>query len=194
YEKELECEKNYVNVMALELKMLGRVFQRAHQFDVIHNHMGFQPLPLAALADAPMVTTMHNGLQPPATRELFDEYAHLPCISISDYQRTLWPELNYAATIYHGIEPRKFIPRLDRDENAYLAFLGRFSKEKGPHHAIAIARALGRKLIMAGKIDRIERPFFEAVVAPQIDGEQICYIGEVDHEQKVHLLRNAAAT
>ena len=47
---------------------------------------------------------------------------------------------------------------------------------------------------MAGKIKAIDSEFFEQEVAPHIDGEQIQYLGEINHAEKVELLGNAAIT
>jgi len=193
-ESQIQQDKTHCTVMAYELKMLQDIFQRAGEFDIIHNHLGFQALPFADFVDTPVVTTLHNALSPEPVRKLFFRNAHLPYISISDYQQKLWPELNYAATIYHGIDLDRFEPCYEHRGKDYLAFLGRLSPEKGPHHAIHIAKELGMKLVLAGKIDRVDRQFYDSELAHLVDGEQIVYVGEVGHEQKVELLRNAAAT
>jgi glycosyltransferase involved in cell wall biosynthesis len=195
-EEEFKCEKTHSSVMAYELGMVGDIMNRARagEFDIIHNHMGFQMLPFASFLDIPMVTTLHNALNLDAVRELHERYSDSSLISISDYQQTLWPNLNYASTVYHGINLKKFNPSLDAEGKEYLAFLGRLSPEKGPHHAIRIAKELGMKLIMAGKIDHVDRIFYDREIAQHVDGEQIQYIGEVDHVGKEELLRNAAAT
>lgn len=195
WDREPHREKNFANVFATELRMLGQIFAQADRFDVIHNHLGGTALPFSSLVDTPVVTTLHNPLEPDQVRELYNDYSHLPYISISDYQRTLWPELNYAATIYHGIDVDLFTPRFEVDSSrGYLAFLGRMCPHKGAHLAIEIAHAVGRPLILAGKIDEADREYFETSLQPQIDDERIRYIGEVNHEQKVDLLRNAIAT
>jgi glycosyltransferase involved in cell wall biosynthesis len=193
-EEKTKLDKTHATVMAYEMKMLQKIFQRADEFDVIHNHLGYQMLPFANFTNTPVVTTLHNALDPEPVRDLFFKNAHLPYISISDYQQQLWPELNYAATIYHGIDLSRFTPCYKTQGKDYLAFLGRLSPEKGPHHAIRIAKALNKKLVLAGKIDRVDQVFYERELAHLIDGEQIRYIGELDHAQKVELLRNAAAT
>lgn len=193
-EEKLKQDKTHCTVMAYELKMLQDVFQRADEFDVIHNHVGFQMLAFADFVNTPVVTTLHNALNPEPVRRLFYRNAHLPYISISDYQRQLWPELNYAATIHHGIDLRKFNPCYEHDGKDYLAFLGRLSPEKGPHHAIRIAKELNMKLILAGKVDRVDQVFYDQELAHHVDGEQIIYIGELNHPQKVALLRHAVAT
>lgn len=65
-------------------------------------------------------------------------FAEAPFISISDNQRMPLPELNRIDTIHHGLPERLLIPNLQAGR--YLAFLGRFTPEKGPHVAIRLAR------------------------------------------------------
>jgi len=190
---QINSDKTHCTVMSYELSMLQTVSDMAHEFDVIHNHVGYQALPFAHFIDTPMVTTLHNALEPLPVKELFYRNAHLPYISISDYQQHLWPELNYGSTIYHGINLSRFKPSFERTGKDYLAFLGRLSPEKGPDHAIHIAKELGMPLILAGKIDHVDRLFYDREIAHLVDGDQIRYIGEVNHEEKVELLRNAAA-
>ncbi|WP_373531272.1 glycosyltransferase family 4 protein [Vampirovibrio sp.] len=192
-EEAVQKDKTHCTVMSTELKMLEDIFQQAEQFDVIHNHMGFQALAFADFVETPMVTTLHNALIPQPVHDLFMRNAHLPYISISNYQQKLWPGLNYVDTIYHGIDLTGFDPCFTHSEPEYLAFLGRLSPEKGPQHAIRVAKALGKKLILAGKIDRVDRLFYEQELAHHIDGDQISYIGELDHQAKVAFLRKAVA-
>ena len=193
-DESLKRDKTHCTVMSYELAMLQTVYSQAHQFDVIHNHVGFQALPFANFVPTPTVTTLHNALDPLPVKELFYKNAHLPFISISDYQQKLWPDLNYADTIYHGINLATFEPCYEVEGKGYLVFLGRLSPEKGPQHAVRVAKELGMPLKMAGKIDRVDQVFYDQEIAPFVDGEQIQYIGEVNHEQKVTLLRGAAAT
>lgn len=193
-EAAIKQDKTHCTVMATELRMLEDVFTASGEFDVIHNHIGFQALPFASFTNTPVVTTLHNALAPAPVYELFMRNAHLPYISISHYQQALWPDLNYASTIYHGIDLKRFRASFSHEDKNYLAFLGRLSPEKGPQHAIHIARALGMKLILAGKVDRVDQAFYDRELAHLIDGEQIRYIGEVGHARKVALLSNAAAT
>jgi glycosyltransferase involved in cell wall biosynthesis len=79
--------------------------------------------------------------------------------------------LNYVGTIYHGIDLENYPFVAQHQEPPYLAFLGRLAPDKGPQHAIAIAKKAGWHLKMAGKIKAIDSEFFEQEVAPHIDGE-----------------------
>jgi glycosyltransferase involved in cell wall biosynthesis len=76
-----------------------------------------------------------------------------------------------------------------------LVFLGRLDKIKGAHHAIAVARRLQRRLVIAGSISPYahEQEYFDTDIKPQIDGSLISYIGPVDDRQKRALLGGAAA-
>ena len=77
----------------------------------------------------------------------------------------------------------------------YLAFLGRFDRCKGAHHAISVARATGLPLKMAGIMGLTEESpaYFNSEIAPHIDGEQIQYVGSVDEEEKNTFLGGALA-
>ena len=70
----------------------------------------------------------------------------LAYVSISDSDRV--PELDYAATIYHGIDLGALPFSADGGED--LVILGRIHPDKGTAEAIDIAARAGRRLIIAG--------------------------------------------
>ena len=70
---------------------LGLVFERAHQFDVIHSHVDYYALPLARLVKTPVVTTLHGRLDLPGLRTIYGRYNTAPLVSISDNQRDPLP-------------------------------------------------------------------------------------------------------
>lgn len=177
-----------------QLKLLGQLLRQAGEFDIIHNHTAFQAIPFVDLCPTPMLTTIHSIFEPPTLKELLLEHRHLPYVSISDYQRTGCPELNYVDTVYHGLNLDYFSPSFSSEKKGYLAFLGRFSPEKGAHLALKAAKETGWPLILAGKINSWEQDFFDAEIKPHLDGKNYKMIGEVDLSEKNDLLRNAAAT
>jgi glycosyltransferase involved in cell wall biosynthesis len=162
-----------------------------NKFDIIHNHIGWRILPFENLVTAPMVTTLHGPLDVFYQQEVYSAYGQSRYISISYNQRKPMPKLNYVANIYHGLELDKF--KYFPQPKDYFAFLGRMSPEKGPVEAIQIAKKAGVKLVMAAKVDAVDVKYFKDQVEPLIDGEQIQFIGEVDHPGKVKLLGNAKA-
>ena len=100
---------------------------------------------------------------------------------------------------WHGIPNFVDLSRFDAVEHvpldAPLVFLSRLERIKGVHNAIAIARASGRRLIIAGnRVESAEgQAYFETEIAPWLGRDGIEYIGPVDDAQKNRLLGSAAA-
>lgn len=176
-----------------EALQLSHVFQRAGEFDIIHSHMGCAALPYAKLVKVPTVHTLH-GIFTADNAKLYQHAKEQPYISISKAQLDPSLDLNCVATVYNAIDVNRhrFFPLAD--EPPYLTFLGRMSPEKGPHHAITIALQTGLPLKMAGKVDPVDKAFFEAEVKPYIDGRHIQFLGEANHAQKNELMGRALAT
>lgn len=176
-----------------ELMHLSSVYERAEDFDIIHSHMGYVTLPYAKLVKTPTVHTLH-GIFTPDNEKIFQHGKKQPYISISDAQREPRLDLNCVATVYNGIDVSSYKFHSEPDNEPYLAFLGRLSPEKGPHLAIEIAKKSGWRLKMAGKVDVVDVEYFEREIKPHIDGEQIQYLGEANHDQKNALMGGAVAT
>lgn len=176
-----------------EMLQLAQVYERAAEFDLIHSHMGCEALPYAKLSKTPTVHTLH-GIFTPDNQKMFSYAKSQPFVSISEAQREPELGLNCVGTVYNSIDvdSHKFFPTPDAP--AYLAFLGRISPEKGPHHAIEIAKATGIPLKMAGKVDPVDVEFFDRAVKPHIDGKFIQFLGEADHHMKNNLMGRAIAT
>jgi glycosyltransferase involved in cell wall biosynthesis len=176
-----------------EMLQLSQVYEQANEFDIIHSHMGCAALPYAKLVKTPTVHTLH-GIFTPDNEKMFKYAKEQPFVSISDSQREPRLGLNCVATVYNGIDTSIFDFYPQPSDPPYLAFLGRLSPEKGTHHAIEIARRTGWRLKIAGKIDVVDRDYYEQEIKPYIDGEQIQYLGEANHDQKNVLMGNAVAT
>ncbi|NTW76068.1 MAG: glycosyltransferase family 4 protein [Candidatus Moranbacteria bacterium] len=171
-------------------RMLGYLSQ--YEFDVVHNHIGWLFLPFVQTLRMPVVTTLHGSLGNPDESEIYRLFAKENYVSISRNQRMSGPPgMNFLANVYNGIEITSFnyVPEPGR----YLAFLARISHEKGALQAIQIAKDSGEKLVMAGKVDPADATYFEEQIKPLIDGEQIKFIGEIGHKDKVKLLGHAKA-
>ena len=171
--------------------MLEQVLKRADEFDVIHFHVSQFHFPMARRLPVAHVTTLHGRLDLPELPPLYDEFADIPVVSISDAQRAPLPRADWAATVHHGLplDALAFHPRPGR----YLAFLGRISKEKRVDRAIDIAIACGQPLKIAAKVDPADRDYFEREVRHLLDHPLIEFIGEIGESQKSGFLGNARA-
>jgi glycosyltransferase involved in cell wall biosynthesis len=171
--------------------LLESIAKRAAEFDVIHSHVDWLPLPLLSRLGVPFLTTMHGRLDIPGLPDVVREFPKAGFVSISDNQRRQLPSAKWFGTIQHGLPSSLFRPSYDH--GSYLAFLGRLTAEKGPEDAIRIARAVGMPLRIAAKIPKAETAYFRKQLQPHIDGERVALIGEVNDSKKQPFLAGAAA-
>ncbi|MEY9524439.1 glycosyltransferase involved in cell wall biosynthesis [Bradyrhizobium japonicum] len=170
--------------------LLEAIAERSRDFDVIHSHVDWLPLPVLSRTGVPFLTTMHGRLDLPGLPQVIGAFADAPFVSISADQRRPLPEANWIATIQHGLPKDMFRPSYE--PGSYLAFLGRLTADKGPEDAIRIARAARMPLRIAAKIPRAETAYFKNKLEPNIDGRQVQLVGEVDDAKKQPFLANAA--
>jgi len=162
----------------------------AEGFDIVHNHAGELAMAMSHLIKTPMLTTMHCPITPD-TKIVWDHYPWF-YNTISYAQRKTMPNIrnkNFVRAVYNAIDVETFPFSEEKDD--YLLFLARICPEKGTHYAIKVARKLGKKLLIAGKVDQVDRVYFEKEIKPEIDGKQIQFLGEVDAKQKRALYARA---
>jgi glycosyltransferase involved in cell wall biosynthesis len=191
--RALRLDKTVKEYDVYGMLQLSKVYEQASEFDIIHSHMGHLALPYAKLVKTPTVHTLH-GVFTPDNEKLYVHAQKQPYISISDSQREPRLDLNCVATVYNGIDTSTYKFYSQPQDPPYLAFLGRISPEKGTHLAIEIAKRSGWRLKMAGKVDVVDVKYFEQEIKPHIDGKQIEYLGEANHQQKNELMGGAVAT
>jgi glycosyltransferase involved in cell wall biosynthesis len=174
------------------LTMLNVVacLERGPEFDVIHNHTCLEGLATSGLCETPVLTTLHGGLHGDWLL-LFQRYKGWHNTISHSAKSLIPPKENFAGVIYNAIDYHTY-PFNPCAREDYLLFLSRMSAEKGPHLAIEVARRLGRRLVLAGNVDKVDEGYFNAQVLPHVDGELITYIGEADYDLKRRLLSEAA--
>jgi glycosyltransferase involved in cell wall biosynthesis len=177
--------------LAYHLPVLSDVYDRADEFDVIHSHLEHLGFPFAHLATVPTISTMHGRIDLEDFKPIYDRYADLPLVSISQAQSDFLPRMNWVDMIYHGLPCTSY--RLNPNPGKYLAFLGRLSPEKRPEVAIEVARRAGIPLKIAAKLDRSNEAYFNAVIKPLLSSSMIEYVGEISESQKQEFLGNALA-
>ncbi len=163
---------------------------KAEEFDIVHNHSGELAMAMSHLIKTPMLTTMHDLITPDA-KIIWDYYQGF-YNTVSYAQRKSMPKIanrNFIGVVYNAIEVETF-PYCEQKED-YLLFLAHIAPKKGTHHAIEVAKRLGKKLLIAGKVDRVGREYFAKEIEPKIDGKQIQFLGEADAEQKRALYARA---
>ena len=167
---------------------IGRLMERASDFDLIHNNFDWKPMTYAlGTKRPPMLTTVHGFSSPQILAAYYACAWRSFYCSISNADRD--PGLSYVATTYNGINPDEFTFK-DKPGD-YLVFLGRFHPEKGTHLAIEIAKRTGKQLKIAAIPQ--DEVYFRTQVEPHIDRAQIQFLGEVRRRARNELLSNALA-
>jgi glycosyltransferase involved in cell wall biosynthesis len=189
--RSLRLDKRFRDQMAHHYAMLEHVFRRAAEFDIIHFHIDYLHFPLSRREPVAHVTTLHGRLDIPDLVPLYQEFREMPVISISNGQREPLPWANWQATVYHGLPVD--IYRFRPEPGSYLAFLGRISPEKRVDRAIEIAKQVGMPLKIAAKIDRVDKDYFESVIAPLLRNSLVEFVGEIGDGEKDEFLGNAYA-
>lgn len=168
-----------------------RVLQLSTQYDIIHAHLDFLAFPLARRSKTPIVTTVHGRLDLPELQTVYREFSEVPLVSVSDAQRQPCRWANWNATVHHGL-PRDLY-RFNKGSGGYLAFLGRFSPEKGPAAAIEIAKRAGLPLRIAAKLDSTDVAYYEKAITPLLSHGSVEYVGELADCEKNTFLGDAVA-
>ncbi len=181
-------EDRSVDPKVWECLHISECFERAEEFDIIHNQFDFLPLTYSGLVDTPVVTTIH-GFSSPRILPVYKKYnERTRYVSISDADRS--PELDYIATVHHGIDTGSFTFNPE-PKGDYLLYYGRIHQDKGTKEAVEIARALDARLILAGIIQ--DQGYFDLHVKPYLKEGKIEYIGSVGADRRDDLLGNARA-
>ncbi|HEX5504336.1 MAG TPA: glycosyltransferase family 4 protein [Thermomicrobiales bacterium] len=165
--------------------------------DVLHDHTDERPDPDYPV---PIVRTIHG----PALPEVVRKYAALSTqgdafVAISRRQRELYvarcrelfgpgEHIHFVGTIHNPLDTAA-IPFQEQKED-FAFFVGRADWEKNPAGAIRIARATGLPLVMALRINTVERPYFEEAVRPLL-GPDVTLLGEITPEEKFDYLKRA---
>src|SRR6266487_5030226 len=179
---------------------------KEHDFDIVHTHLSSTTdmyiFPLTAPLTTPHVTTLHSNFPfdkaPGGWTGDADEYymqwaPFVPMVAISKSAQAQAPKaLQFVGVVYNGIAMKDYRPSV-KSQGAYFAWLGRFAPEKGAHLAIEAAKRAGVPIILAGNVQRHQESmrYFREVIEPQIDNDQVRYVGPVNMRQKVKLLSRA---
>ncbi|MDD2299992.1 MAG: glycosyltransferase family 4 protein [Fermentimonas sp.] len=179
-------EDRSIDAKVWECLHISECFENAGKFDIIHNQFDFLPLTYSKLTETPVVTTIH-GFSSPRIMPVYKKYNNSThYVSISDADRS--PDLDYIATVHHGIDLDQFTFNAE-PKGDYLLYFGRVHHDKGTKEAVEIARKLRMRLIIAGIIQ--DQEYFNTYVNPFLKEGQVEYVGSVGPEKRDSLLGNA---
>ncbi len=172
---------------------LGTAYGMQNHFDIIHDHTESYGGAFAQLSPTPVVMTFHSVITP-HLKHMFQTFTKPSIISISHRQQVLVPELKYTATVHNGLNFQEY--PLGEQQGKYLLFVGRICEQKGPHHAIEVARQTHLPLIIAAKYEpniEANKNYFTKFIEPLLS-TNIRFIGEVTEQERNKLFTGAIAS
>jgi glycosyltransferase involved in cell wall biosynthesis len=170
--------------------MLALTGDRAHDFDVVHNHsLHHLPVAMAPAMRRPMLSTLHTPPTPWLESGLRAAGGSHHAVAVSGHTARAWT---------HVVPTPEVVPNgIDLADWATgpgggpLVWFGRLVPEKGADLAIDAAVAAGRPLVLAGPV--ADRPWFDAVIAPRL-GDDVRYLGHLCQSQLCEVVGRASAT
>ncbi len=176
-----------IDPRSVEMMHAAHLFERAGDFDLIHNQADYLPLGFSRMVETPIVTTIH-GFSSPRVLPVYRAYQdRVHYVAISDADRHA--DLRYAATIHHGIALADF--PFDPVGGEGLVFFGRIHPDKGTSEAISLAVATRRALTIAGIVQ--DWKYFDRELRDRIDGATVRFLGPVGGTQRARTLGSARA-
>jgi len=184
--------KETVPYYAYEMAVIARESPRL-KLDILHDHLGPFSLALYGSINIPIIHTLHVPLN--SHRAWAYQKLNSKLISISNNQRKDAPNLNYIGTIYNSTDTNLF--RFNPISKDYSLFLGELAERKGVWEAIAVAKKMKVKLLIAGRVP-LQTPsqikdylFFQKKIKPNFNRGNIKYIGEINSEKASQVYGNA---
>ncbi|GHO43310.1 glycosyltransferase family 4 protein [Ktedonospora formicarum] len=185
--------------------------QQEDNYDIVHGHLSSMSdmylLPLLASLTIPHVITMHSHMpfdrvgdwHGDADNYFFYEWGHAcPLVTISRSAcrvETGHAPLNALGVVYNGINMREYEIPEGTEVEPYFVWLGRFSPEKGAHHAIKVAQRAEVPLYLAGTVDNSSEEaerYFREEIEPHFDDAHVRYLGALDLEGKRKVFSRAS--
>lgn len=161
------------------------------KYDVINNHAGWSFLFFADFVNPKPIMVHHAPLNQQYQRLIYKEHKTIRHIALSNNQRRGFPELNYLATIYNGID-LNYYPKTEEPQTNNLVFLGRISEKKGAIEAVIAAQKLKKHLTIAARVNADDEEYFHKFKG-YLDNNYVTFIGEIPHLKTIQFLTNARA-
>lgn len=167
---------------------------RAGSFEVVHDHCGLTGILIAANAglSTPVVATLHNALTAAESDFLAEVDDRVSLVAISRSQKAQGPGVDWRGVVYNAVDPAGYRPVPADQKEDYIIQLARINPAKGQHLAIQVARRLGVRLVLAGKVDPGAEGYFKREIEPHL-GEMVSWLENVVGEDKSRLLARARA-
>ena len=184
-----KTENPFYTETAYIVHAISELLDRQKEFDLVHNHMypEFMPLLARDSFNIPIVTTVHAQITDELRLALEDtrDSSELVCISESAAR-----ELRLPTTVVHNGVDTSFFKFAEKNNQNYMLFIGRMSKSKLPDGSFIDPKGVGQAIKAAETaneelkiIGNVEDPdFYKKIVEPYLSSK-IQMVGQVSSEQ-----------
>nr|WP_211176863.1 glycosyltransferase [Pseudonocardia acidicola] len=161
------------------------------RYDVVHNNsLHYLPVAMAPSLAMPLVTTLHTPPTPwleSAVQARPGSSSPVRFAAVSRYTAAQWSGSVPGATVVrNGVDTAFWTPGPGGGSPVWS---GRLVPEKGTEHAVRAARRAGTGLRLAGPIS--DPAYFRERIEPLL-GDDIHYVGHLDHAELVELVGSAS--
>lgn len=172
--------------------LISKCYSMAKQgfFELIHSIYDIRSAFYTQFVSTPTISTLHSPLSDHKKTILENFKKNQYYVSISNAQRKPIPDLNYVATIYHGIQLDDNSLSFGEGKLDYMIFVGRLTPEKGIKNIINLAKKLQKKVYLLGTgVETSD--FWNTEVKPNIDNRLIFHSGFLPKEKLGVYYQNA---
>lgn len=154
----------------IDLSVKAYLHAKEKKLDIMHSYLDFVAHYINRIVHIPTVYTIHD---PRPLREHL-EYWRLKNFNQDNYIFISESQLNKfngmvhsVGVVYHGVDMNKF--NFDKKGGDYIAFLGRYIKEKGVAEAIYAAKKTGKTLKVVGDSAYRILPYYQKNILPYLE-------------------------
>ena len=166
----------------------------AFRKDLIINHGRIDYLESLYQIQKPIIHWFHNPLSDRETKYILRRRQRDLFVGLSHSQVSGQAAAARFEIVYNARDMKVFPFCPVPSTPPYVVFLGRLTRNKGPHIAIEVARRAGLKLVLGGNLPNEPgaMEFFETEIEPHL-GPECKWIGPYDNATRAKLLPGATA-
>ena len=161
--KQLRLHLFHPDSPAAQTAYVQEVIGHLHGFDIIHSHVEHVLLPFLKDIPIPVVSTIHGAGFFPREQDIFRKYPDGVFVALSQGAKRALPYIHFSTVVYNGIridETRYYTtPQLP----SYLAWMGRFSENKGVIDAIEASKRADDVIVLVGFEESGQEKYFTKV-------------------------------
>jgi glycosyltransferase involved in cell wall biosynthesis len=136
-----------------------------------------------------VVTVLHTPPEPALVAAALDAPPSARFIAVSAHTSAAWAAAGVGSTSLHnGVREDDWPLGPGGDD---LVWFGRIVPEKAPHLAIEVARRLGRRIVLAGRVG--DERYMRGAIAPML-GRTALWAGHLDQQALARLVGTSATT